>query len=355
MGIKGINKFLKEKCPEVFEIVDMSLYRYKKIAVDAAIYICKYKMVYGDNVMDAYVNFIASLRENKIHPVFVFDGESPVEKNAEKKARGEAKDKQVQRIANIETDLNIYYETGVISDELAKANIRALEDGVDKSMVQKLIDDEVVVPFNEDKIRTYISKLKSRILKITPEDYTAFKGLLDIMSIKYLQAETEAEILCAQLCKQNLVSAVLTADTDVLAAGCPVMLSQMNGKSFVQVRLENVLKQLDLTEKEWLDLCIMCGTDFNKKIYRVGPHSAYKYLKTYGTLENIPSEKLDVSILNYEAVRKIFTHDNYPNTIPFMPLPNMLLLRKWLDENGIRVKFSRLRVQLQGGPIYLKK
>jgi dTDP-4-amino-4,6-dideoxygalactose transaminase len=47
-----------------------------------------------------------------------------------------------------------------------------------------------------------------------------------------------------------------------------------------------LIKNLELKQEEFLDLCIMCGTDYNKNIPKVGSATAYKKiieLRNYGS------------------------------------------------------------------------
>ena len=64
-----------------------------------------------------------------------------------------------------------------------------------------------------------------------------------------------------------------------------------------------MLQVLGLTASEFLDFCIMCGTDYNKNVFRVGVEKAYKYITTYHNIEHVP---LDTTILNHEKVRSMF-------------------------------------------------
>lgn len=89
MGIKSsFNSFLREKCPEIFEEIHISEYAYSKIAIDISLYINKYKATGGDGHWKKYfIKLITSLRRNQIHCVFIFDGKSPPEKEAERLKR----------------------------------------------------------------------------------------------------------------------------------------------------------------------------------------------------------------------------------------------------------------------------
>ena len=62
MGIKNLNKFLREKCPEVFEPTHISHYSFKKVAIDISLYLHKFKAIAGDRWLAAFLHLVASLR-----------------------------------------------------------------------------------------------------------------------------------------------------------------------------------------------------------------------------------------------------------------------------------------------------
>ena len=80
-----MNKFLKRHCPNVFVENDLGNYAYKKIAIDISLYIFKYKAIFRERWLDAFINLICCLRRNNIHCVFIYDGKAPKEKDNEKK------------------------------------------------------------------------------------------------------------------------------------------------------------------------------------------------------------------------------------------------------------------------------
>lgn len=130
------------------------------------------------------------------------------------------------------------------------------------------------------------------------------------MNVSYYHAPLEAETMCADLCKRGLVCGALSDDTDVLAYGSPVFLTNINiyKDTVVKIEYENMLLGLNLTKEQFLDLCIMCGTDYNKNIPKIGCETSYKYILAYGNIEEVGRQKnLDISILNYKRSRELFT------------------------------------------------
>jgi 5'-3' exonuclease len=306
MGIKGLRELLKKKCPSFEERVSMKDYANRKIVVDVAPFIYMYKAVLKDNYEDSFMMLFIALRENKIHATFVFDGQSPPEKANEKKKRAEKRASTLARVEKLENDLATYKHKGEISQDLNKINekLRSSRDG----------------GFSVRKVRQYIAKLRGNIFSVTLADFKSIKELLIVFGIPYIDASGEAEVLCASLVKRGLADAVLTTDTDVLACGVPKMLCSIDlGKQeFTRINLAVILETMQLDETSWLDLCIMCGTDFNENIPRIGPLTSFNYIKMYKNIETIGKEVvkvdkltnekkyLDISILNYETSRKLF-------------------------------------------------
>ena len=83
MGIKNLNQFLRKNCPNIYVEKHLSNYAFKKIAIDISLYMFKYKTIFGDNWVDAFINLISCLRRNEIHCVFVYDGKAPPDKEKE--------------------------------------------------------------------------------------------------------------------------------------------------------------------------------------------------------------------------------------------------------------------------------
>lgn len=76
---------------------------------------------------------------------------------------------------------------------------------------------------------------------------------------------------------------------DCLTFGCPILLRGFTSKDepVTEIKLDVVLKELDMTMEEFIDLCILCGCDYCDNIEGIGPTKAFKYLKEYGTIEDI--------------------------------------------------------------------
>ena len=338
MGINSLNKLLRNRCPDVFETIHLSEYAYKKVAVDLTLFLCKFKSAYGDRWLSAFLNLVSCLRKNEIHCIFIYEVNSPPEKEAEREKRTAQREKNEMRVYMLEEALNEYHRTGEIAECLIELDRKEKEKSKTPRRLLHNKDTSVNMSFVEYKVE----KMRSYILKICKEDFLVSKQLFDILNVPYYEAPLEAETMCADLCKRGVVDAVLSDDTDVLAYSSPVFLNKINTSHGTCVRIfhSQVLESLDLEDREFLDLCIMCGTDYNKNIPRVGPENAYKYITKYRTIEGVAEgAKLDVSILNHEMSRRMFLEyeRSEVESVPYCGAPDFDKLREFVFKYNLEL------------------
>ena len=262
MGIKDLSKFLHDKCPEIFEPIHISEYHFRKVAIDTSLYLCNYKALYQDKWLGAFIRLISCLRENEIHCVFIYDSGYPPEKESERKERADARFKLEERICRLEEAVENYYSSGEIDQIL-----------IDFQNKKGTARKSILRPnsINIKGIEYYVKKMRNQLFSISPQDFATTKQLFDILQVPYFNAPLEAETMCSDLCIQGKVDAVLSEDTDVLAYGAPVFLTKMNtlNGTCIRVKHPELLENLGMTADEFLDFCIMCGTDYNKNIFKV--------------------------------------------------------------------------------------
>lgn len=304
MGIKGLNQLLKRICDSAHvTLLPISQFAGKKIAIDATLYVCMFKM--RNNYVESIIDFLTTLRQNDIHPFFVFDGIAPEEKKKERLERIGKRAAAHNRIKSLERDLEIYKNTGELSDILKNIDF--------KDKTRRLAPAKISV----SRIQEYIDKLKSQILNLSPQDFDTMKSLLECFNIPFTTANSEGEFLCAALARRGLVDAVMSSDTDTLACLAPRVINRIDGDYFHIVTLETILLLLKLNESEFVDLCIMCGTDFNNNIPKIGPVRSYELLLKYRSIDALDL-KMDISILHHKRVREIFRYssEDLPDNVP---------------------------------------
>ena len=303
MGIQGLNKFLRDKYNKVHKEVSLANYRYKKVAVDTSLYMYKFKTVYGEeNWLSAFIKLVLCLRKNDIHCIFVYDTIAPEEKSATREERKEKRDKLERDTFELEEEVNQYEIDGIITERLQKI-INKSELPTKKLLISNSNPNSI---FYLNILKQELDKKKKQVTKIDKKDFDLTRDLFTIMKVPWIYAPSEAEAYCSHLCISGLVDCVLSEDSDILAYKCPIFLSKINTstETVIEILYEDVLKETNLTSEQFTDFCIMCGTDYNKNIPKIGPVMSFKLIKESGSIDNLD---LDVSCLNHVRVRDIFT------------------------------------------------
>jgi 5'-3' exonuclease len=190
--------------------------------------------------------------------------------------------------------------------------------------------DKNNIEIDIDIIKCKIEKMKRYIFSITPADYELTKILLTTMSIPWVVAPMEAETLCSDLCIKNKVDAVLSEDSDVFAYGNPVTIIYMNifDETCIIIKYTDILRSLELSNDSFLDFCIMCGSDYNMNIPKIGIERSYSYITQYKSIENFEKyTEIDISNLKLNIVRNY----NLPDIIvPCCLTPNYEMLKEFM-------------------------
>ena len=349
MGINNLYKILRKYSPNSFKTVPLNKYAYKKIAIDSNLYMYRYKIIFGEEWVKAFTNLVCCLRKNDVHPVFIMDSKAPIEKQEEQQNRRKERQKLKDKLEKIQKDYEEYKNTGNISDLLQEVS------SSDKKHPKLLIKNL----FNENTIINKIKTLQNQTISVSKEDFNTLKKLLKIMKVPCEDATTEAEATCSYLNIKKKVSGVLTEDTDVLAYGAPRFLSNINthNETCTEVKIKNVLKELNLTQKEFTDMCIMCGTDYNKNIPKIGPMKSYDLISKHKSIEQIKDNtSLDTSILKYKRSRELFSfgNDYFTKKITYCKNPNIDNINKFLLVNNCKININYINNCLQHKQIILK-
>jgi 5'-3' exonuclease len=341
MGIKNLSKFLRTQCPDIYETIHLSEYAYKKVAIDTSLYLCNYKALYGDKGwLSAFIKLVACLRKNEIHCVFIYDSGAPPEKDAERKERALQRAKLQERVYKLEEAIEEYNNTGEISQVLIDFQNKR------KIKLPRLLKPGRVA-ININAIQYHADKMRKQMFEIRPKDFEMTRKLFDILQVPYFHAPLEAETMCSDLCKAGLVDAVLSEDTDVLAYATPTFLLKIDTRdeTCMRINYNRLLDELQLTSDQFLDFCIMCGTDYNKNIFRVGPMKSYKYITDHKNIETIDKKtKLDVSILCHKRGRELFReYERKDVNVTYCGKPDFLALQRFVVEKNLRVDIEALR------------
>lgn len=307
MGIKNFHTFLKKKIPNVYQTKEIKEIYGKKLAIDTSIFMCRFKNIYGESWLDGFYQLITLLLKNNIDIIFVFDSKPPPEKDEEREQRSLSRKKNKDRIEKILKDWEL------LLDKKKEDSIFTMEECKEyESLYQFLEKKTSNQELSKDTIISLLIKLQKNLISIKTEDFILLRELFTIMNISFYEADSEAEGTCSLMARKGLVDGVLTEDTDVIAYGSPYMYFGINlgNETIQELSLENILQELKVNFENLQDFCILCGTDYNQNMKKIGPVKSFDLIQKYGSLENLPHE-YDTTILNFNRVRKLFECDQY--------------------------------------------
>lgn len=279
MGIKDFYKHLKVKHPECFVPVHYSQFRYQKIAIDMMNLLYVYKARNDKDWMKLTINFLIKLRMDFIHPVCVFDGQSHVLKQTTVQKRRQDREKGRNRLDSLKHDVQLYNDTGEITDTFRTF----LHTNAHKDLVSKLTNQPIV-----SRITDHINKqYKNYDIHFRTTEIDILKLIIKAMGICVLTARHDGEALCSYLSATNQVDVVISNDSDVFFFGCKRVIFKFTEDGGYLIDIHIVLSKLGLTHEQFVDLCLLCGTDFNDTIRGIGFCKAYNLIKQHSSIKNI--------------------------------------------------------------------
>lgn len=167
----------------------------------------------------------------------------------------------------------------------------------------------------EAKNHNLAAAYEKRVIPITWKMYLESIKFIKTRGIPCIVLDGhEAEAMCASLVTHGFADATVSEDMDTTIFGNGILLRQFfkKNKPIVEISPVEVKKSLELSHDQYIDLCILCGTDFAGTIRNVGPVTALKLIKQYGSIENILPNLKDRYlvapdyIVEVEAARKLY-------------------------------------------------
>ena len=233
MGIRGLNRFIQNHCANGVSRLHLKDFIGKRIAVDTSIYMYRYS---GEGALLENIYLMGSVfRHYNIHAVFVFDGPPPPQKTELIEIRRKKKE-----------DAKRQY------DALAK-------------IIKEKKEEPDVTTTEIDDINDTMRELKKQFVRLRDSDIVNVKELIVSFGFATIDAEGEADALCANLSLKKRVDACMSDDMDMFVYGCPVVLRSISllNHSVVTYNTSEILKSLSLTQQEFKMMCVVCGTDYS--------------------------------------------------------------------------------------------
>lgn len=259
MGIHILSKVIKAHAPSAVTEIGINKLEGKIIAIDASQTIYQYVLAIrgsGDDLKDSKGNITSHLQAMLYKSltlirlgckiVYIFDGKPNKLKN---KLLEKRKKERVE----------------------AKSKIKDSKDSKD----------------SKDKKENMKNYLKSFF--ITEEMVSECKHLLDLLGIPYIHAPEEADPQCAYLARKKLVDYVQSDDMDLLPFGTPNLIKTVrkSSKTITKYNLSKILEEVDVTMDQFIDICILLGSDYCDTIYGLGEKKIVSFVKKYEDIEGI--------------------------------------------------------------------
>jgi flap endonuclease-1 len=230
MGIRYLNRFLKDNASPSIKLCKLADISGKKIAVDISIYMYRYAS--ENNLIENIYLMLSIFRHYNIIPIFIFDGKPPPEKKDLLIKRKEDKNEAEKEFNRLKKSLELNYD-------------------MDDSDKQELI-------YNMDM-------LKKKIVTISKNDIDMVKSLIRAYGATYYDAPGEADELCAMLTMKEKVWGCLSEDMDMFVYGCPRVIRYLSllNHTAVIYDMKGILNNLGINQKELREICVLSGTDYN--------------------------------------------------------------------------------------------
>jgi 5'-3' exonuclease len=281
MGIKGLNNFICNNTTNTVSHESMSIMYNKTVIIDISCLIYRY-ILYNDNkFMNIFKNILKKMAKYRIKPIFVFDGKAPKEKHKTIQKRKDKIQNKLNELIVLENDkllvadLNVNKErtTYLIKKYLNKSNTNKY---VSKNIIYNLIDIK-------------IKKIKKNTLYIKHKHINQIKKYLILKKISFIHTTIEADLICAFFVKNKLVNYCISDDTDMFPYNCNYVIRNIN---FHEETLDfynknQLLLELKIDNTQFLDLCILLGSDYIPRTIGIKPENILYLIKKYYSIENI--------------------------------------------------------------------
>jgi len=234
MGIRGLNTCINRTIPEQIKPVVWRLLKKSRLGIDIncflyralASHCCPVKVI---------AEQLANFRLYGITPIYVFDGKPPSEKD--------------QLILKRKTDRK---DALVLKTKLQDA---------------LLIEDDLKI---RESISLKIHDLEAQNPVLTYEVRDEIKRLLYATGTMFVTALAEADSLLAYWNKRGIIDAVVSFDLDFLPRGSvlivPSKIEETVGGTWSYYDPVAIRRGLHLTESEFVDFCVLLGSDYTPNL-----------------------------------------------------------------------------------------
>jgi|LauGreSuBDMM15SN_2_FD.fasta_scaffold46849_2 hypothetical protein len=291
MGIKYLNRYLKNHCSRGIQYISIDRLSNKTIVVDTSIYI--YRFLETNSLLENFFTFITQCHAFQITPLFVFDGKPDDSKLQTIKERH-----QKRKDAMID-----YYQC------------------------KSELENNTLSDTEKDKLILKMEQLKKDSTRVKEKHIAQVKQLFDAMKVSYWEASGEADILCAYLVKRKMAWACVSDDMDMFVYDCDFVIREWNieKQQCILYDRNRIIRELNIDYKYFSAVLVILGTDYHQESNnseRIYIDTALKWYDQYYYDTIHPDNHHHSDITNNDCSTVDTCHCHYED------------FYKWLADNG---------------------
>jgi flap endonuclease-1 len=278
MGIKNLNSVIKESMKKTtFDKLKGSI-----IGVDFSLFL--YRFVYNkNNPIECFLRQIHMFFRHKILPVYVIDGEAPLEKQTILDKRAHKRQKLYDNIANL---------------------------------LEKKSENNS--PTTTSRINSEITKLERRCVVFSQKTVQDILYFFELLGVPVIRENEEADFILAKLSATNKIDYILSDDSDVLAFGAKKVLKNfcIKEEKCELYDMDDILMSLDVSMQKFVDICILCGCDYTTKIRNMNCGKSLQLILQWGSIEEV-AKNTDyvIDLTQIDKARELFGKELSGGTI----------------------------------------
>jgi flap endonuclease-1 len=278
MGIKNLNSVIKESMKKTtFDKLRGSI-----IGVDFSLFL--YRFVYNNNnPVECFLRQIHMFFRYKILPVYVIDGDAPLEKRTTLDKRAQKRQKMYDNIADL------------------------LE-----------LQSENNSPNTSSRINSEITKLERRCVVFSQKQVQDILYFFELLGVPVIRENEEADFILAKLSAANKIDYILSDDSDVLAFGAKRVLKNFSIKEekCELYDMDSILANLGVPMQKFVDICILCGCDYTTKIRNMNCGKSLQLILQYESIEEVAKNtEYDINLGQIQKARELFGKELSGETI----------------------------------------
>jgi len=269
MGIKNLNSVIKDSIKKT----TFNKLRGSIIGIDFSLFL--YRFVYNkNNPIECFLRQVQMFFRHKILPVYVIDGDSPLEKQKTLDKRAHKRQK--------------------LYDNIAELLERQQENNS---------------PTTSSKISSEITKLERRCVVFSQKTVQDILYFFELLGIPVIRENEEADFILAKLSAANKIDYILSDDSDVLVFGAKRVLKNfcIKEEKCELYEMDEILEKLGVTMNKFVDICILCGCDYTTKIRNMNCRNSLQLILQWGSIEEvIKNTEYEIHLGQIQKARELF-------------------------------------------------